>query len=78
MTEAGLFSGERIRELLLEVAECLQSGRSRSTVLIVGGSLLAIQGLRLSTQDVDSSLRLDDHLRDAVQRVAKKHELAID
>lgn len=78
MTESRLFTGDRIRELLLEVAEHLQPGQSRSTVLIVGGSLLALQGLRLSTQDVDSSLQLDEHVRDAVEQVAKNHGLAID
>lgn len=76
--ENGLFSGDRIRQLLLEVAESMKPGRSQSTVLIVGGSLLALRGLRMATQDVDSSMRLDSDLRNAVESVAKKYELAID
>lgn len=78
MTTPGLFSGNRIRDLLLEVADCLDEGSKRPTVLIVGGSLMAWHGLRSGTEDVDSSVRIDAALRAAVQRVAERHRLAVD
>jgi hypothetical protein len=37
----GLFSGERIRELVVEVADLLGPERAQATVVLVGGSLLA-------------------------------------
>lgn len=43
-----------------------------------GGSLLAWQGLRPSTADVDSIRRLDDELRHAVSEVAERRGLAPD
>lgn len=78
MTSPGLFSGERIRGLLIEVADLLPTGRPQENVLIVGGSLLAWHGLRLGTQDVDSSIRIDDPLRESVRVVAERHGLAVD
>jgi hypothetical protein len=78
MTTPGLFSGERIRELLGEVAEQMDPAETPSTILIVGGSLLAWHGLRPGTEDVDSSIRLDAELRTAVRLVAKRHNLAVD
>jgi hypothetical protein len=78
VTSPGLFSGERIRGLLIEVADLLPTGRPQENVLIVGGSLLAWHGLRLGTQDVDSSIRIDDPLRESVRVVAERHGLAVD
>ena len=46
------------------------------TVIVVGGALLALHGLRESTRDVDSVQRLDNELVAAVARVAARHELA--
>ena len=77
MTPPGLLSGERIRQLLGEVAEQLAPGR-QATVLIVGGSLLAWHGLRQATEDVDTIMRLDAELKDAVRVVAARHGLAAD
>ena len=78
MTTRGLFSGKQIRELVAEVAEHLSPAKPQSTVLIVGGSLLAWHELRLGTEDVDSSIRLDAELKAAVQIVAERHQLAAD
>lgn len=78
MTTPGLLSGDRIRDLLHEVADCLSPEREQSTVLMVGGSLLAWHGLRPGTEDVDSSMRIDDGVKKAVQQVAEKHRLAVD
>jgi hypothetical protein len=69
MTSAYLFSGDRIRELLGEVAEQLGPEAPQETVIVVGGSLLAWRGLRASTQDVDSSRRISDEVRLAVRVV---------
>jgi hypothetical protein len=41
MNPSGMFTGERIRLLVGEVAELLDPGRPQATVIIVGGSLLA-------------------------------------
>ena len=78
MTTQGLFSGDRIRELVREVADTLSPEKPQATVLLVGGSLLACHGLRLGTEDVDSSLRIDADLRTAVRLVAERHQLAVD
>ena len=78
MNQPRLLSGEQIRELIREVAEELDSKVKQSAVMLVGGSLLAWHGLRFATEDVDSSLLLDDDLRGAVRRVARRHQLTVD
>jgi hypothetical protein len=78
MNQPRLLSGEQIRELIREVAEELDPKGTQTAVVLVGGSLLAWHGLRFATEDVDSSLLLDEELRSAVQRVAKRHQLTID
>lgn len=69
-------TGPRILALVAEVADELPEGQPRRSILIVGGSLLAWHNLRDSTADVDSLLRLDPELREAVRRVAGRHGLA--
>lgn len=64
-----------ITTLLREVAAELGDDRRR-TIVIVGGALLALHGLRESTRDVDSTTAVDDQLRQAVERVASRHDLA--
>lgn len=54
MTSSGLLSGDQIRALLEEVAGQLNPAREQTTVLVVGGSLMALHGLREATEDVDS------------------------
>lgn len=78
MTTWGLLSGDEIRDLLEEVADQLKAARAQVTVLVVGGSLMALHGLREATEDVDSSIRLDTELRAAVRIVAERHQLAVD
>ena len=78
MNDPGTFTGDRIRQLVLEVADLLDDDRPQATLIVVGGSLLAWHGLRVATEDVDSSVRIDAALRAAVQRVAERHRLAVD
>lgn len=78
MIEPGLLDGNQIRALLTEVAEELTGSSSSHTIVVVGGSLLALRGLREATADVDSIRRIDDELRRAVGVVASRHRLAMD
>ena len=78
MNTPGTFTGDRIRELILEVADLLDDDRPQATLIVVGGSLLAWRGLRLATEDVDSSLRIDADVKAAVRAVAERHGLAAD
>lgn len=78
MSPPGTFTGDRIRQLLGEVADRLDPALPRATVVIVGGSLLAWHGLRLATEDVDSSVRLAADVRAVVRSVAEDHRLAVD
>ena len=65
-----------IQRLVGEVADELLEEEPQRTVIIVGGALLALHGLRAATRDVDSARRLDDGLARAVARVAARHGLA--
>ena len=69
-----LLDADAIRALLLEVAEELAGARVE--VVIVGGALLALHGLRDATRDVDTVRAIDDQLEAAVARVAERHDLA--
>ena len=60
---------------LAEVAEELGPGTYQHLIIVVGGSLLALHDLRLSTFDVDSVARLEPELRAAADRVAARHGL---
>jgi hypothetical protein len=64
-----------IGRYLHEVADELPAD-AQHTVIVVGGALLALHGLRDSTRDVDSVQRLDEQLAAAVARVAGRHDLA--
>jgi hypothetical protein len=56
---------------LREVADQLQrDGGAQVSIIVVGGSFMALHGLRDSTADVDSVSQLDDRLLAAVRRVA--------
>ena len=68
--------GADIRAHLHEVAAELGSAGPRQTVVLVGGALLALAGLRKSTVDVDTVRMLDAELRRAVATVAGAHDLA--
>ena len=64
-----------IERLLGEVANELGDGPEQ-TVIVVGGALLALHGLREATRDVDSVERVGPELRAAIARVATRHDLA--
>jgi hypothetical protein len=66
---------EDITSLLHEVSEELSGGPARR-IVVVGGALLALHGLREATRDVDSTTAVDAELREAVARVAARHGLA--
>ena len=74
MTSPGLLNGEKIVKLLKEVAELLPAG-PQAKVNVVGGSLLALHGLRDSTQDVDCSIPLDGHIKSAARTVGTRNGL---
>lgn len=54
-----LLDAKRIREYLIEVADELALEGPPHDIVIVGGSLLALHGLRESTLDVDTITRLN-------------------
>ena len=64
-----------ITALLGEVAGELPAEPGRR-IVVVGGALLALHGLREATRDVDSTTAVDPELRAAVERVASRHGLA--
>ena len=68
-------TGAQILGLLREVADRL-SGKDRRPVLILaGGSLLAVAGLRSTTEDADSVRRLTDQVQSAAAEVARTYDL---
>lgn len=67
---------EEILRYLDEVASELRQEGAQLTVIVVGGSLLALHGLREATADVDSMSKLNKELRDAAAVVAARHGLA--
>ncbi|MFC9691932.1 DUF6036 family nucleotidyltransferase [Kribbella sp. NPDC056951] len=60
---------------LSEVSDELAERDAVCTMVIVGGSYLALVDLRESTADVDSLTRLSDEMKSAVRRVADRHGL---
>jgi hypothetical protein len=66
----------QIQRFLTEVADELPAGGPQRAVIVVGGALLALRGLRDATRDVDSIARLDETMKSAVARVASRHDLA--
>lgn len=65
-----------IERYVSEVADELAGSGVQRVVIIVGGALLAMHGLRAATRDVDSVKRLDEELTAAIARVASRHGLA--
>jgi hypothetical protein len=47
-------SGDEMKALLAEVAEVMDPTGPQHTLIIAGGSLLAMRGLRGTSEDVDS------------------------
>lgn len=72
-----LLTGSEILRCLVELATILEARAAPPTTLVVvGGSYLALHGLRDSTRDVDSGTRLTDQLLGAAQIVANRHGLS--
>ena len=69
-------SGADIHRYLAEVAAALEPAGPAYTLVLVGGALMALHGLRETTADVDTIGRLDDELGAAVAVVADRHGLA--
>jgi hypothetical protein len=67
---------DAVKYYLNEVASELTSQGPPLTIVIVGGSLLALLGLRDSTRDVDTIRRLDNELVLARDVVAQRHDLS--
>lgn len=77
MPQRHLFSGDDVRRLIVELANSL-SPSERRDIVIAGGSLLALHGLRDSTADVDSLTPLDETLREHIAVIAAHHNLRSD
>jgi len=60
-----------LRELTVE----LGPGAGQHVVVVAGGSLMALHGMREATRDVDSVAHLDAELRSAADRVAASRGL---
>ena len=66
---------ERDPRVVGEVAEVLPPTGPRQTIVVVGGSLWpCTAGVR--TLDVDTVRAINQQLREAVARVARRHDLA--
>lgn len=61
---------------LIELADELGSAGPPHSVVVVGGSLLALRDLRAATADVDSISRLDEELTAAIAAVGARHGLS--
>lgn len=72
--------GDAILRLLRAVAAKLDAGTNgemaRAEVVVVGGSLLAVEGLRAATADVDSARSVGPDLAAAVEQVAEQNGLS--
>lgn len=74
-----LFTRTDIIANLTAVADVLaEQGDQQGTLVVVGGSFLALQGLRMSTADVDTVTRIDESLRLAIDTIAKRQGLRPD
>jgi Nucleotidyltransferase of unknown function (DUF6036) len=72
-----LFSRQDIINNLDAVAEILAAaGHPQIRLIVVGGSYLAMHGLRDATRDVDTITALDEAVSDAVHEVATRRGLA--
>lgn len=75
----GVLNRNEIQALLAEVAERLfEAQHTQTTLVVVGGSFMAMAGLRDTTADVDTITRLTDHMRAAIEVVATDHDLRHD
>jgi hypothetical protein len=74
----GVLDREEIVDSLAEVAALLAAwlpDRAPTVLIVVGGSYMALRGLRHATADVDTVTRLQVTVRDAVNVVARRRHL---
>lgn len=74
----GVLDRGAILVLLNDVASRLEEGHSAVELVVVGGSFMALKGLRGSTADVDTITTVTEALRSAVQAVALQRNLRPD
>lgn len=70
-----LLDRDAILAYMSEVAAELPD-RHHETVVVVGGSMLAVLGLRDATRDIDTAARHSGALAAAATRIAERHDLA--
>ncbi len=74
-----MFTREQIVESLGAVAKILEENHVRqSTLIVVGGSFLALHSLREATGDVDTISKITRSMREAVNQVAANRGLEPD
>ncbi|MHB8300594.1 MAG: hypothetical protein ACYDDW_18990 [Dermatophilaceae bacterium] len=72
-----LFSRQDIIDNLRAVADILAAGGHPQTrIIVVGGSYMALHGLREATRDIDTITALDEAVNSAVHEVARHRGLA--
>jgi hypothetical protein len=76
--ERKALSGAEIQELVAEVAGRLAPTGDQHMLVVVGESLLAWQGLRDATEDVDSVQHIPAELRAVIQTIAVERDLSLD
>jgi hypothetical protein len=75
----GLFDRDELIDNLHAVAALLvDMDAQRAVLVVVGGSYLALHGLRDTTADVDTVTKLEQSIRDAVEAVAATRDLRPD
>ncbi|MGW7681997.1 DUF6036 family nucleotidyltransferase [Kribbella sp. NPDC054772] len=75
MPSAAVLGKAEILNHLAEVADELAREDLVCRLVVVGGSYLALHGLRESTADVDSLTRLTEDVKAVVRRVGERHGL---
>ena len=75
---AGVLSKTEILGYIGEVAEELAIRERFASLVMVGGSYLALHDLRESTMDVDSVTRLGDEDTAVIRTIADRHGLRTD
>jgi len=73
-----ILSKDDIVNHLHEVSDELARRDTHCTIVVVGGSYLALHDLRESTADVDSLTRLSEVTKSVVRQVAERHGLRPD
>jgi hypothetical protein len=76
--ERKALDGAEIQGLIAEVAGRLAPSGEQHILVVVGGSLLAWQGLRETTEDVDSVHHIPAELRGVIQAIAVQRDLRLD